>query len=151
MIGWSSGSPAAMLFWATKRETLSYVTGASSAKGNALCESFMLSRPSDGYRSMTDARTRGLRADEASGANLGQFTMHHYYRPRAHQIRCPRTFLRGGPPPPGPEQGFLLSAGEQLLLECWDLIDPFGDQAKPAEADLQSGPASPIHQEHRVN
>lgn len=95
-------------------------TGAISAGGNPLCESLNLSRPSDGYQTLTDAETRGLGATASSGAqyapqartNLGQFTMRQYYRPRAHQIRCPRTFLSGGPPPPGPEQGFLLSAGE---------------------------------------
>lgn len=38
--------------------------------------------------------------------------------------------------------------GKRLPLECWDLIDPLEDQAKPAEADLDSSKSySPDTQE----
>lgn len=74
----------------------------------------------------------------------------------ADQIRCPGTFQRGRPPPPGPEQGFLLSPGETASPGTPGFHSSVGgrggkDQAKPAEADLHSGPPETTRNKAKTN
>lgn len=157
MIGWSSWSPAAMQVNGTLAVLSDKERNVELRNRSQLCQgefSLWIVHVVETvwWLSIYDwCWDQGPQGRWGFRGQLGSVYHAPLLHPGAHQIRCPRTFLSGGPPPPGPEQGFLLSTGEQLLLECWDLIDPFGDQAKPAEADLQSGPASPIHQERRVN
>lgn len=108
---------APLIFWVTERETSSYITGRPNIQEpplpvGILCIKLWLMLGPGASGLLCLQGPSGAQNVPQTRTNLGQFTMHQYYRLRAHQIRCPRTFLNGGPPPPGPEQGFLLSAGE---------------------------------------
>lgn len=127
---------------------------AAPAGGNSLCE---LNRLSEGCQRLNDARTsrRGGGAspktkcgfryilEKRASLTLGPSRVsfpHHRRRLWADQIRCPGTFQRGRPPPPGPKQGFLLSPGETASPGTPGFLSSVGgDQAKPAATDLDSG------------
>lgn len=71
------------------------------------------------------------------------------------QIRCPGTFQRGRPPPPGPEQGFRLSPGETTSPGTPGFHSSVGGRCggrvKPAEADLDSGPPKTTQNKAKTN